>query len=219
MKKKIIISALIIMILVVGACTSDDEPEVIIPEPSYNNEVPVQEEFFPDVLANVNGEEITKAEAQSLQRQIQIEEGRIASMDELVNLLAENILLVQEAKRRGYEVSTEEVEALIEEEGIDLKDFKASVEMQGLDYEDFLVIQKNELILYQMFRDIIESVEISEEEIVRFYEEEAIALGEERTIEEARENIVFFLTNKKVEQKISVFLESLKEQSNIEIYY
>jgi|SRR5690625_4989553 len=137
MKKKWLLSfASLLLVFLLAACNGDDEgsdensnDETKEQETSEDNqsEIPdIDVEDVPEIIAEVNGEEITRDEFMNtyigryqqamMQSQMSGEEvDQVQLKQEVADALIGQQLVIQEAERQGFEASEEEVDETIDE--------------------------------------------------------------------------------------------------------
>lgn len=177
-----------------------------------------QEPDLPEVVASVNGDEIFSEDVLNLQMQMQMQ-GMQVDTEEIVSQLITHKLLAQEAERRGFEASVEDVEERLVQQGESLEAVKETLEAQGMDYDEFLESQIQDTVLIMFIEDQSEQVEISEEEAREFYDEQAEALGEERPFEESKDDIKEFLAQDHANFLLSQLAGELMEEADVEVFY
>ncbi|MGM7668744.1 SurA N-terminal domain-containing protein [Microbacterium sp. A93] len=168
-----------------GAQAAPEDAQPSMPEPDVEN--------VPDVVATVNGEEIsgeeftTAYEGQFQQMAMQSQmSGQEMNQDEMKKQLAESMvgteLLVQDAEEQGYEASEEDVNAFLEEtaesSGVaSVDELLATFEEQGFSEEQIRSDAQKQLMLDQT----IEQLDIqkpSDEELKKLYDSSVAAQSE-----------------------------------------
>lgn len=144
-------------------------------------------EDIPDVVAEVNGQEIdgdeftTTYESQFQQMAMQAQmTGEEIDQDDLkeqtLDGMIGNVLLVQDASDAGYEVSDDDVDELLSEtaeanEMEDLDELYAMAEEQGLGEDELREDAQDQVLVDQLLEDL-DVEEPSEEELEEMYEEQ-----------------------------------------------
>ncbi|SMX71543.1 MULTISPECIES: SurA N-terminal domain-containing protein [unclassified Brevibacterium] len=141
---------------------------------------------IPDVVAEVNGEKITKKdfvplyETQYQQMQMQSQQsGQQVDEKQLKTQTAENLvsteLLSQEADKRGIKVSDKDVDKGLEESAkssqMSKKDFLAAMKKQGMDEKKVHSELKTQLSIEGLIKDEYGEFKASGEEIGQAYEQ------------------------------------------------
>ncbi|WP_120003891.1 SurA N-terminal domain-containing protein [Nesterenkonia muleiensis] len=218
-----------------GAEEPDDLEQPEMPEPDLGD--------VPDVVAEVNGEDITgeefstSFESQYMQMAMQAQmTGEGVDEDALQQQVLDNLigleLLDQEAEQSGYEVSEEEVdeqlEQLAEMNDLDSVDQVFEIaEEQGLSEEEFREDVEAEVIIEQ----IVASLEVddpTDEEVEDAYEQFAAQAppvegedGEESEtpdLEELRPQIEEELAQQKESEALMAYVDDLREDAEVEIH-
>lgn len=184
-------------------------------------------------VAVVNGYKITNSEYQSNIKQLQqiaSEQGAdptdasiLADIKEqALNTLIDGELLRQEAKGRGIEVSTEDVNdrfAEIEEGVGGAEELASKMAEFSITKESLLRDIENDFLIQKLFEEVIgtDEEEVSDEEVQDFYD---LAGGEAAglpPLEEVEELIVNQIKSDRVNTQIEQFLASLRDQAEIQI--
>ncbi|SDI68870.1 SurA N-terminal domain-containing protein [Alteribacillus bidgolensis] len=157
----------------------EDAEQAKMPEPDL--------EGTPDVVAEVNGEEITKEEFEStyesqfqqaaMQSQMTGEE---VDQTQLKEQIAESLvgtkLLTQEADNRGFDASQEDIDEtldeLVEQNGVESEEeFMAAIEEQGMSEEEVLSQVETQVEVDQLIADETGDIEPTEEELEEAYDQ------------------------------------------------
>lgn len=138
----------------------------------------------------------------------------------LDNLIAE-ILILQEASRRGVAASDEEVNLIIAENQTRLGSedaFQKTLEAENFTLEKFRKLVFNQLTIQKILEaDIDFSGIIASEEEIRAYYEQSIAGSEAYPrLEEVRGQIESFVIQNKQQELIAKFVQSLRSNGKIE---
>ncbi|WP_078596958.1 SurA N-terminal domain-containing protein [Evansella clarkii] len=192
--------------------------------PETDNET---DEGSEEAAARVNGEEITVNELDEMLHQrlamwgLDPEDEENEEMvhmlrDELLNQMITNEILVQEAERQEITVDTEEVDAQLEQiiaQFPSEEDYEAALQQQN--YTEELLrseieaeLRREELLTLDHLDE--SELEVSEEEVLEYYEQLQLqdeTIGE---LEEEQEEIELHLKQLK-------YLEELREEADIEI--
>ncbi len=126
------------------------------------------------VAATVNGETISLAELDKKYNSLPDTVTATYTKDDLLDQLINETLLIQRAKEMGFTVSDEEAQQqlddLLAQNGITQEQFQASIVSQGLTLDDFIQVQKNRLLISQLFdATIFKDVEITDAEVEAYY--------------------------------------------------
>lgn len=188
-----------------------------------------------EVVARVNGEEIMRKDLdaqiaqveqnlslQGQEGQLDDEQFRSQVERQVLDQLIAQVLIIQEAKKEAISVSSNEVEleyqnlvdSVGSEEALSQRLSQAGVEKGALreDIRKQLLIQK-----YLTAKSADQDFEVTDEEVVSFYDEWSSDQEEPPALEEVEEQIKDQLTSQKENQFISDLVTSLRENSDIEI--
>ncbi|RNF38307.1 peptidylprolyl isomerase [Planococcus salinus] len=141
----------------------------------------------PDIVAEVNGQEVTKEEfetayaGQFQQAAMQAQmSGQEVDQNQLKEQIAESLvgqeLLIQEAGNRGYNVSEDEMDKrltdLAAQNGLESKEqFLTALEEQGIPEEEVMSQLETQVKVNQLIAEEAGSVEPTEEELQALYEQ------------------------------------------------
>ncbi|WP_298322225.1 SurA N-terminal domain-containing protein [Haloactinopolyspora sp.] len=141
----------------------------------------------PDVVAEVNGEEIPKDEfvatykAQFQQMAMQAQQtGQELDQDQLKQQTAEgmvdNMILVQEADKRGFTASQKQIdqtlEDLVQQNGMgSVDEFFSALEEQGMSKEDVMPQLERQVMLDQLLAEEAGDVKPTEQQLRKMYDQ------------------------------------------------
>lgn len=197
-------------------------------------------EGIPDVVAEVNGEEVTKDEfvpiyeAQFAQAAAQAQTtGQSPDEDALkqqtVDDLVSTELLAQEAESRGIEVSDEDVDTELEDVAAQnqlgsAEELLAAVEAQGVSEDQARSQVETQLMVEQLAADEDGSIEPTEKELRTLYaqvKKQAAQAGEGAQqippFAQARTQLVEQATSQKVGEVAGALVEDLRKDAEITI--
>lgn len=163
------------------------------------------------VAAVVNGTPISRI--QILRQSEQAQGTQI-----LDNLVTEQLVL-QEAQEQGVQVSEEEMQAEIEK-------IREQVSAQGQDLEQILAMQslsiedlRDNIRLQKLIEAMLsDQVQVTDEEITQYIENNRDFLPEDATEEELREQAVSRLEQQKLSEQYQQFMQGLREKANIQYF-
>lgn len=211
----------------------EGEPEM--PEPDVSD--------IPDVVAEVNGEEISgedftdlyETQFQQMAMQAQMT-GEELDQDELKEQTAENMvgneLLMQDAEGSGFEAGGDDVEALLEEtaemngmESVD--ELIAAYEEQGMSEEQLREDAEAQVLIDQVVEEL-DVEEPSEDELQELYDQQMEGQpapqegedGEEPeqpSFDEVRDELEEQATTQKENEAAAAHVEDLREDADVEI--
>ncbi len=229
MKKTTLLIIGAIAMLAIAACTPaepeptdpgfPDDPAPPADDPGAPIDDPfeqVQEPDLPDVVATINGEEITDSEVLNFQSQMEMQ-GMPMDVETAVNQMITRKLLIEEAVDRGYEATHEDVEERLEQQGLPPEEAREMVEMQGMDYDEFLDEQVAETKLFMLIEEFTEEVEISEEQARQFYDEQSAMMGDDTPYEEVEEEIKQVLAEQEANNQLTMLAEELLQEADVQL--
>lgn len=189
MRVKFLVSLGLALSLLFGttACGSDGEEDAADQGEEQTSAPEPDLEGIPEVVAVVDGQEISKAafietyelQFQQLSAQAQTS-GEAPDQDELKKQTVESMigtqLLLQESDKRGLEASTEDVDAeideLVEQNGLEsAEEFFAAVEQQGTDEATARSQLEQQVKLDQLLVEESANTEPTDEEVEQLYEQ------------------------------------------------
>ncbi|GAA2082737.1 hypothetical protein GCM10009821_24610 [Aeromicrobium halocynthiae] len=195
-------------------------------------------EGLPDVVAVVNDDEIARDdfvlayENQFAQQSLQAQaEGQPIDQDALKQQTADglvnNLLLIQEAQRRGFEATDEQVdeslETFAEQSGAGSSDaYLETLAEQGLDEDEVRSQLADQVLLDQLFADEGADEEPSEEELRELYdsvtEGQAGAEGQELPpFDELRDQLAEQVSSQRESEIAQSLIQQLREDAQIQV--
>ncbi len=246
-KKKWILSMFLLLFLAIGvACNGDDEGNEQAAEETNEEQTELPEptlDDIPNVVAEVNGEEIPKEDFEpayvsqfqqmSMQAQMTGEEVDEEWLKEqTINSIIGTTLLVQESNARNYEASEEQVNdtltELVDQYGFESEEeLFSAFEEQGMSEEEVRDILQTEVKVDQLIQEEAGDTTPSEEEMQKAYDE-MVAMqkqlsGDEEEIdipsfEEMKSDIEQQLIFEKEREATNQLIEQLREKADITIY-
>lgn len=250
MKKKWTFTILtILMVIALAACSDKDnnngnQNENESPSEGANEALPEADlEGIPDVVIEINGEEITKDDFSSMyeqQFQQQAMQAQMAGQDmndidqdqlkqDTAEMMIGQNLLIQEANKRIKEVSDDDINStidkLLEQTGLESKeDLLAIFEEQGMDEKEFNSQIETQVKVDQLVLEISKDFEPTEEETKETYEtikaqqEEMNSEEEFPEYEEIKADIQNQLIEQKKAEETESLVETLREEADITIH-
>lgn len=163
------------------------------------------------ISAVVNGEQISRLE---LLMELEKTEGQ-----RVLQTLVTEKLIEQEANERNLSVSQEEIDS-------EIAKIEESISGQGQNLDDLLAIQNftrdqlreqlhNQLLLQKMVDE--NAVEVTDEEINEYIEQNQDSFPEEADFEEIRSNLSEQLRQQKLNTEVQNLLTQLQSEANIDI--
>lgn len=202
---------------------SGEEQAEELPEPDLSD--------VPDVVATVNGEEITKEEFEPIftsnyeQHPPQAAASSDQSNEELQTNLKEQTaeslidqeLLTQEAEARDYEVNEEEINdqiSSLREQFDSDEEYQQALEEQGYTEEELREEARASLQRQALLDEELEDVEVSDEEVEELYDQVG---GEDAgSLEDLRPQLEQQLEQQKLQQQQQEYADQLREDADVE---
>lgn len=171
-----------------------------------------------DILATVNGEEITSQEVLDFQQEYALQ-GQQVSEQEAVDQLINKEVLSQKATQEGFFMEEAEFMKAMEEQlalqGSTLEDYKQQLVSQGISFEERSLEIKEQLAINSYIDSKIDpsKIVVTESEVMEFYE----SLDKENLppFEDIKEQIFKSIQQQKLLEEINSLLTDLKEDSQI----
>jgi hypothetical protein len=206
-----ILVVLLVAMTILAACSTPEQTE------NEDNNL-----ITGNVVAVVNGDEITTQqveETQALFASIGQDIPKETVLEELIN----QKLLVQEAKKAGFEFTTEDAEVAIDQQlalqGANLEEYKTQIQAQGIDYEKQLATIKEDLAIQRYLETVFENENFTatEQEAQEIYDAYSAQSSEELpAFQEVKDQILASLQQEKQQQAIGVLIQELKQTATIE---
>jgi len=212
-----------------GGENTEQQPE--LPEPNL--------EGIPEVVAEVNGEEIGKEEfenaytGQFQQMTIQAQmSGQAQEIDQeqlkaqIVESMIGQELLIQEADKRNFDVSDDDIneviDGLVEQNGMESQDaLMAALKEQGTNKEEMLAQVETQVKVNKLIEDESGEVQPTDAELQEYYDqlvaqqEEMDAESEIPTFDEVKSTIAQQLVSQKQNKVVQTLVTTLRENAEI----
>jgi len=179
------------------------------------------------IVAEVNGQKITVDELNDQYNKLVSAEYKaiLPKAFFLNQTMIPELMLLQEAEKKGVKASKEEAEEFISsfmgQSGMTREELDKQLAEQNMDYGEFVEFYSKRLRIIKFINGTLGIPEVTEEEIAAFYEEnkDSFTLGNQTLgLEEMREQIRSYLANDKQQQEIKDYIEKLRQDSRIIIY-
>lgn len=218
--KKNIVLAVFVAIILVGVVVLANIfwPVRVVEIPVYQNET------VSEVVALVNGEEITSDELNLvLEQSVEMYGPEITREEILENLIIQK-LLIQKSIEEGFFPTVEEVEeellSWLAEQGSNLEEYKEDLMAFGYDYDEHILEHQRGIAIQNYFEFFLEGkdFEVTEEEIrelYSFYEQQG--WDDLPPYEEIKEELRLSLEYEKQDVFIEALINQLKEEADIQI--
>lgn len=178
-----------------------------------------------EVIATVNGEEITAEEVASVQLAMFQYDDEWLDLEEVLEQLISQKLILREAELAGYSSTIEEAEMdlllQLADMGIPVELFHAMLEEDGLSYDEFLEYRRVRLAIVTFLDDAVEVPEVTEEEVMQAYEAykelymETSPDEEPPSFDEVRSQVLSLLEERRREDAVSLFIKGLRDNADI----
>ena len=163
------------------------------------------------VAALVNGQPISRWQI--------LKKSEEAQGAQILDSLVTDQLIKQEAQKQGIKINEDEVDQQIEE-------IKASIQEQGQDFDTLLSMQgmtledlKGRIRIQKMVEQLLGSeVEVADEEVDQYLEDNKEFLPEDMPEEEMKEQARQQLEQQKLSEKYQSWLDELKEKAKINYF-
>jgi len=188
--------------------------------PDSNGQIPGN-----DVVATVNGEEITAAEVAAMWTRLYEAHGTWLAPEQALEQLITDRLLYWEAEREGFVPTIQEAEAMLTErladDGIQAELFREMLAESGLSYQQFLEDLQVQMAITDFLDAVIEVPEVTDEEVREFYEYAKeyywqLHPGQEPpSFEEMQARAVAILWDDRRNEAINLLITELRAQADI----
>lgn len=175
-----------------------------------------------NVVAKVNGEEITSDQVELIQQSF-LQQGQQISEEDATEQAINQELLFQQSEQEGNSVTDEETESLIEsqltQQGTTLEEYKQQLESQGVSYENELENIKEQIEVENYLNSVFEeeNLDVTKDEATGFYKVYNEQSPEELPpYEEVEPQIISILEQEKQRDIIESLIQELRESADIE---
>ncbi|WP_059103465.1 SurA N-terminal domain-containing protein [Shouchella shacheensis] len=226
--------AALLVVSLLGACSNNGEEEESAPEPMFSSTDP---EDWPDVVATVNGTDITKESFQQEVEQNRTDYESAASeetdperneqldqlhMEQALNRQIDAMLLNEAALEEGYTVSEEELREALDEiketQGIESdEEYEHLLYIQGYTKENYEEEVENQLLNFKYIDGTFGEPEITEEDVRAYYEEAASGEDDMPAYEEVKDQLQRNLESEQRFHHANELLETLREEAELDV--
>ncbi len=173
-----------------------------------------------EVVAVVNGQEITTKDVELVAKFLPDNQKASATEELLLNQTIDEILLMQDAERRGIKASAEEINAALQEavarSGLSQADLNKYLAEKNVTQEDMNAFFRKQVIFTKMIMQVSElQVTVTEDDVAAFYEQNKAQIP--APYEAAKDQIRGYLRNQKLAQAFTIYLNKLRSGSDIKI--
>lgn len=179
------------------------------------------------VVATINGEDITLNEFnENWQFLDDQSKSQVTREQFLTERLVRQELLLQEARARGITVSDDEVrqtlEGVVAQQGGDFSVIEQSLKERGMTWEEALPFFKNQIILQELYDQMLQDTTINESVARQFYDQNPEMFqtqnGTTVSFEQARTQIEQYLMQQQRQQVLQQYVEQLEQNASIDLY-
>ncbi len=176
-------------------------------------------------IAVINGEEITQSFVDKQYSRVPQEFQKTISKDDfLMQTLIPQILLSQEAGKKGIKVSKAEADRMLSEtlraKGLTKQEFTAELAKSNITYDEFLDMYRDQIATAILLNQTTSNVVVSDDEIEEFYNSNMEFLKQEEGIanyEDVKEQLRDLLIVQKRREDALLYVESLKARADIKL--
>lgn len=170
--RNLIVGILVVSVIFLTGCTTDQGSTPLTGR--------VTSEFENNVVATVNGDEITQEDVSFLKEAF-LEQGQELSEEDILEQLVRQRLVLGVARDRGYFPTSEQAEAELQsqlsQQGLTLSRYRERVESQGLSYEGHLNEIKEDIAIQNFLTAYLdENTPEQLNSLINRLEEEALIL-------------------------------------------
>jgi len=172
------------------------------------------------VLATVNGQAISASEVRIL-RALLPEAANVPDMQLINDSLVPQLLLLQDAAKRGIIVSDQELNDYIVQAlksgGTTQQDLEKNLAKAGITFEDFSRFVRTQLTIEALKKQLIDEAKLSlsETELNAFYEKNKNQLPANISIDDAKKLIVDFLSKQKQDEYVIQYVAKLRSTADV----
>jgi len=181
-----------------------------------------------DVIAEVNGEKITSSELDQAHNFFffitgyPVELRQVMTREVFLEQLIAEKLLLQEVEKQGIELNENEFADLKEKafgaNNLSETELKTLLESNNITYDYFIEYYKKQVLITKLLnKTIVNDIQVTEQEINSYYENNKADFANE-SLEEVRDSINVLLINLKQREVLKNYIDGLKSKSDINIY-
>ncbi|MFZ6016005.1 MAG: SurA N-terminal domain-containing protein [Patescibacteria group bacterium] len=187
---------------------------------------------IPDIVARVNGQEITKADLEKAETQIMAQQGinpqtlnddmrKQLTMQALESLVG-NTLIRQAAANSGITVEPSEIDArldMVKANFASTTDYQAALVNEGLTEEAFRQVLSADIVVQKYLDGTLnlQGVDATEEEISAIYAQQASSTPQAvPPLDEIHDQVKGYIVQQKQQQLINDYVQQLKSSASIE---
>ncbi|OEF97679.1 SurA N-terminal domain-containing protein [Desulfuribacillus alkaliarsenatis] len=231
LRKILLLSTVAILSFAIVACSGNAEPEEVDFTPATGDDANVVDG---EAVAIVNGQEISVEEFNGMMGSMKAmyaqsgfdfeDEEAIGMLQELEQQVLNNLIsmevLRQEAEGNGYEVTEEEIDVEIDQLKVQFgtdEEFAEVLAANSMTLEQLRNSIGNEILIDRFVENEMPQPSVTEEEALVLYEEYSMMQEDMPAFEEVRDMIEDELRQQKLDQQIGQVIQTLVEESDIEI--
>ena len=202
---------------------------------SLMSEAPLEQNNLvelPDVVARVNGEEVSRAELELLEAQIAVgQQIELTALDsaspqqlqaQAIETLVSNALIRQAAQASGAVASEADVDAqitTIKGQFADEAQYQAALSAEGITESVLRSQIATDIAVGAYLEQTVDfdSVVVSQEEINAVYQQEAAVTAELPPLAEVRDQIEAFISQQKQRELVAALVQELRADAEVQI--
>ncbi len=175
------------------------------------------------VIAQVNGKPITQAQIDSLYKRLAPEFQTDAARASLLNQTIDEMLLLDEAQRQGFTITTSQVndqyQLALSRQNLTDAQVQESLGRFNLTVNDIKNELQKQLIIFELInRTIINETQVTDEEIFQFYVARGGTNDNNLTLtSDTKRQIKSIILDQKITDGVSILLKRLRAQATIVI--
>lgn len=178
-------------------------------------------------VAEVNGEKVTIDELNDhYSKLVSDEYKQLITKEYFLNeTIIPEMLLLQEAKKKGIKVSGTETETFINDylaqSGMTKEELETQLTEQGMSYDEFKEFYSDRLKLIKLLNETLGIPGISDDEAMQFYDENKASFmfgNETAAFDDMEEQIKAYLSSQKQQQEIKDYVSDLRQKADIEFH-
>ncbi len=175
------------------------------------------------VAAVVNGEKITYSEIETLYNELPDTYKGVITRSEVLDQKINEKLLLQKASEMQITVTEQEIDdiiaTIISQSGMTEKEFETRIKQQGISQSKLREYYRTQMIILKLLNETaLKGVKVEEKDIILYYRKSGLE-DTGVSMEEARDQIEIVVLAQKREEAFLKYIDELKSESDIQIFY
>ncbi len=175
----------------------------------------------PKAVVSVNGQEITTADLDNIALTIAPQQRQLLTKENLTEIAISNVLMMQEAAKRGITVSEPEVNNLIQsfiaQNNLTVQDYEKLLQEQGVDINFIKNVYAEQLLQFKLMNaTVLNTVSVSEDEVRGVYDMYQSQIND--TYENSKEELTNIVKFQKAQQGFLTLIQQLRASAEIKYY-